>query len=158
MSGTGTVAFDYAFWQAQYPQLAASVPPAQALGFWAQAGLYLDNTGCSPIVDATPYGKRAIILYMITSHIAALFATINGNAPSPLVGRINSASEGSVSVQTDVGDLPGSAQWFAQTPYGFAAWQAMAPYRTALYIAPPQQPLGWLSYPPFILPVNAGPY
>jgi len=154
----GVVAFDYAFWQATYPELAASVPEGQATGYWYQACLYVDNTGCSPIGDASPYGRRALILYMVTSHLAKLSATINGEAPSPLVGRISDASEGSVSVSTDMTNLPGSALWFAQTRYGLNAWQAMAPYRTAFYVAAPQIPLPWQSYPPFVGPTTAGPF
>ena len=147
MSGcSGIVVFDYATWAAQYPELAGSVTSGQAGGYFNQSCLYLDNTPCSPVRDWQPGGKRETILYMITSHIASMLATINGNAPSPLVGRINSAGEGSVNVATDL-PTPMSAAWWSQTRYGLLAWQALAPYRTALYVRAPQIPLGAQSFP-----------
>jgi hypothetical protein len=137
MSDIGIVAFNYATWSGQYPEFAQSVTVTQATNYFNIATMYLDNSPCSTVWNAAPGGKRETILYMLTSHIAALLATVDGQAPSPLVGRISSAAQGSVNVQTDIGDLPFNAQWFAQTKYGFMAWQALAPYRTALYISPP---------------------
>ena len=144
MSGCtgGVVAFDQPTWAAWYPEFAA-VPEGQGGGFFAQAGLYLDNTPVSPVQNLT---RRATILYMITSHIAAMFFGVNGEAPSPLVGRINNASQGSVSVATDM-PAPMSAAWWNQTRYGALAWQALLPYRSALYIAAPQIPLAAQSLP-----------
>ena len=143
MSGTGIVTFDYAVWAAAYPELAVSVAAPQAQGYFDMAGLYLQNDGCSLVADVA---KRATILNMITAHMAALLATISGNAPSPLVGRIDNASEGSVSVHTDFPANPNGA-WFNQTKYGAMAWAALAPYRTASYIPSPQVAQGVQSYP-----------
>lgn len=141
------VQFNFLIWAAVFPSL-ASVGPMAAGIYWTQAGLYLDNTPTSPVGDLQ---KRAMILGMITAHIATLFGTVNGNAPSGLVGRISNAAEGSVSVAPE---MPGpmSAAWFNQTSFGAAAWQAMAPYRQALYIAAPQIPLAQQSYPAFFGP------
>ena len=132
--GAGSVVFDYDAWAAMYPSLAASVSQPQAQGYFNQACLYCDNSFRSPISDPSPTGARAMILYMLTAHIAQLFASQGGQPPSPLVGRISNASEGSVSVAADMAGAPGSAAWFNQTPYGAAAWQAMAPYRTMRYV------------------------
>ena len=83
---------------------------------------------------------------MLAAHIAQLNApqingqpgTGAGNAPAPnIVGRIANASEGSVSVSTQLDLPPGSSQWFAQTKYGLAYWQATAAYRTMRYIPGP---------------------
>ena len=161
MSGSGTVTFDYAVWAVQFPVLAVSVDETQATMYFGFAELYLQNNGCSQIASLT---KRALILNLLTAHLATIFASINGNAPNPLVGRISQGSEGSVSVTVDFPENPNAA-WFNQTPYGAAAWVAMAPWRTALYIAPPQVPLGAQSWPgagavgygPFgVLPFNGG--
>ena len=150
MSGTtGIVVFDYATWAGQYPELAASVNGPQAQGYFNQAAIYLDNTATSAITDAAPGGRRETILYMLTSHIAAMLATIAGAAASPLVGRIASAGQGSVNVSTDM-PAPMSAAWFNQTKYGAMAWQAMNAYRGMLYMRPPQIPLAAQSYP-FVL-------
>ena len=147
----GVVTFNYLIWSSVFPALAASVNETAAQQYWNQAGLYLDNTPCSPIQNLQ---TRAMILGLLTAHIATLFGVINGNPPSPLVGRINSAAEGSVNVGTE---MPGpvSAAWFNQTPYGAAAWQAMAPYRQAIYIAAPQIPLAAQSYPGFFAGYNS---
>lgn len=78
-----------------------------------------------------------MFLNMLTAHIAALNASINGQSPSPLVGRISNASEGSVSVGVQMDLAPGSAQWFAQTKYGIAYWQASLQFRSMLYFPGP---------------------
>ena len=164
MSDSGIVTFDYPTWSGQYPELAASVNGPQAQGYFNQACLYLDNTASSQVQPATPGGRRETILYMLTSHMAALLAAIGGNEPTPLVGRLSNVTEGSVSIQTEM-LAPMSAQWFNQTKYGAMAYQALAPYRTALYVPAPQVPLAAQSYPgagggfgPFdgIMPFNGG--
>ncbi|SDR17588.1 DUF4054 domain-containing protein [Paraburkholderia tuberum] len=130
MTTAGVVHFSYTRWAARYPELAKWVSAATAQEYFNEAQLYCDNTPRSIVRDLN---ERALLLNMVTAHIAALNAPLNGNAPSPLVGRIGSATQGSVSVQTQL-DLPsGSAQWYAQTKYGFAFWQATAKYRMMTY-------------------------
>ncbi len=143
----GPVTFDYPTWIGIYPEFVASVNQMQGASFFTMAQLYCDNTVCSPVSDGSPTGTRAHILYMLTSHIATLLAptVVNGQsqAPSPLVGRISNASEGSVSVATEyaIPSTP-SAAWFMQTKYGAMAWQAMAPFRTMRYASSPRRYLG----------------
>lgn len=130
----GVVTFQYNAWSERYPELAASVSQPQAQGYFNEATLYCDNTPCSVIRDLC---MRAVLLNMVTAHIAALNAPLNGEPSSPLVGRINSASEGSVSVGTQL-DMPaGSAQWYSQTKYGLAYWQATAQFRSMRYVPGP---------------------
>jgi len=128
-------AFDYAAWVLRYPEFGA-VSAERAALFFAEAGLYLDNTDASPVGDVT---YRGVLLNMLTAHIAALSGALEADGkPSGLVGRISSASEGQVSVSVDAGALPGSAAWFTQTPYGLAYWQATKRLRGASYVpAPP---------------------
>jgi hypothetical protein len=78
--------------------------------------------------------QRALLLNMLTAHLAALYAGVNGQSPSPLVGRINTATEGSVSVGAAMDGVPGTAAWFLQTKYGASFWQATARYRTMRYV------------------------
>ena len=132
----GIVVFDNRAWAARYPELAASVPDAQP--FFDEACVYLDNTPCSPVRNWKPGGRRAVLLNMLTAHIVALNVGLNCQPASPLVGRVTSASEGSVSVSTAI-TVPGSAEWFAQTKYGFAYWQATAQNRMMHY-RPGRQP------------------
>ena len=66
-----------------------------------------------------------------TAHIAQLFAPMaNGQPASTLVGRINSATQGSVSVQAAYSNnVTEQMAWFVQTQYGAMYWVATAPYR-----------------------------
>jgi len=124
-----TVTFDYSTWVIRFPEL-SGVSSALAQLYFNEAGLYCDNTDASEVTDVT---IRAMLLNLVTAHIAKLNATINGIAPSDIVGHISNASEGSVSVGTDLNLLPGSAQWFAQTRYGFQYWQATSVFRRFRY-------------------------
>jgi hypothetical protein len=147
MSGcTQVVVFNYSTWAGQYPELATSINEPQAQGYFNMAELYVDNSATSIITDATVGGARETILYMATSHISALLASINGQPANPLVGRISNATEGSVTVATEMPSTVNSA-WWLQTKYGALAWQAMAPYRTATYIPRPSfYGAGWPGY------------
>ncbi len=126
------VAFDSAAFLARYPEFSSvSVPTLQA--YFNEATIYLNNTDTSPVTDGSVGGLRSMLLNMLTAHIAALNSGVNGVAPSQLVGRIDQASEGSVSVHADMGAIPGTAAWYMQTKYGAAYWQATATYRTMRY-------------------------
>ena len=124
------VAFDYNAWSVRYPEF-GSISESLAAAYFAEAGLYLRNDGGGPVSDAA---TQSLLLNMLTAHIAALNYGVNGEPSSPLVGRIASATEGSVSVSVDTGALPGSAAWFQQTKYGLSYWQATAGYRTMRYV------------------------
>ena len=125
------VVFDYSLWSLRYPELSGSVKAALAGAYFIESTLFLDNTDNSRVTDL---GQRAMLLNMLTAHIAALNAPLNGQPSSPLVGRITNATEGSVTVAAAMDLPPGSAQWFAQTKYGASFWAATAVYRTMLYV------------------------
>lgn len=139
---TPAVTFDYQTWVARYPEFTGLTQP-QAQAYYDEAAVYCANDSSNP---AFPAGVLPTLLNMLTAHIAWLNAPRNGSGmpaasgqpPSPLVGRINSASEGSVSVgvQLDASGSPSEA-WFTQTRYGAAYWQASAQFRTARYSARP---------------------
>jgi hypothetical protein len=127
------VTFNYPAWAARYPEF-TGVDPTLVQAYFNEATIYCRNDGGGPVsTDAI----QTTLLNMLTAHICQLNAAINGQDSSQIVGRINSASQGSVSVGTEM-NLPGSAAWFAQTKYGVAYWQATAPYRTMRYM-PGQQ-------------------
>lgn len=133
------VTFNYAGWIAKFPEF-SGINAGQAQGYFDQAGMYLDNYGGGPpiCVDA----QKMMLMDLVTAHIAWLFSArdCNGNPASsgspapPIVGRISSASEGSVSVSTENQYPPGSAQWWQQTKYGSAYWAMTAAYRTFQYV------------------------
>lgn len=123
-------AFNFAAWVARYPEFGAVSTDLAAL-FFAEATLYLDNSDTSPVEDVA---RRLILLNMLTAHVAALAGASGRDAGS--VGRVSSASEGSVSISLDAGALPGSAAWYQQTSYGLSFWHATKNLRSATYIAP----------------------
>lgn len=125
--------FNYATWSARYPELAATVGVDLATAYFGEAGLLLNNTDTSLVCDVN---VRLTLLNMITAHIAALNrpSTLGGTDPqTDLVGRISNATEGSVSVATDYGQVSASSAYWLQTKYGAQYWQATAKYRTAHY-------------------------
>lgn len=129
------VPFVYADWIAAYPEF--NVPPTvvlapQAQRFFAQADLYFDNGPSAPARFRITDEQQTQIMWMLVAHLAQLRVGSNGQAASGLVGRISSASEGSVSVSTEFPTTANSA-WFLQTPYGADFWQATAALRTMHY-------------------------
>lgn len=125
----GVVVFDYARWAKRYPEFSA-VNDETAAEYFAEATLYLNNTDCSIVTDLA---QRALLLNMLTAHIAQLYRVKAGALASPLVGRVNAATQGSVSVGAESG-APGTAAWFQQTPYGFSYWQATTSFRQGRYV------------------------
>lgn len=140
--------FDYAAWIVRFPEF-INTPPDRAQAYFDEAALlYLDNSDNSRVPDAP---RRLILLNLLVAHLAKLYDGSNGNPANELVGRISSASEGSVSVSADIGAASGSQVWFMQTKYGAMYWQATLPYRRMLYRVPPSQGQ------PFRYPIG-GPY
>jgi hypothetical protein len=133
---TGIVVFDYSGWQMRYPELACWVAAGLAQAFFLEAQIYLSNEACSPVPSVA---KRTVLLNMLVAHIAALNAPLNGEPSPTLVGRIASASEGSVSVSVTM-ETPGTAAWFNTTKYGAAFYAATASLRTMRYV-PGVQPV-----------------
>lgn len=127
----GVVVFDPAAFKQRYPEF-TSVADGLLSAYFSEGTIYLDNTDQSRVQDL---GFRTVLLWMLTAHIAAINSGVNGEGASPLVGRINNATEGSVTVGTDMGVVPFTAAWFLQTKYGAAFWQATAPFRTMQYVS-----------------------
>jgi hypothetical protein len=130
----GIVAFNWMNWAIRYPELASQIAQPQAQSYFNESQLYVDNTPTSIIRDSSVGGVRDLLLGMVTAHIAALYAPLNGQPASPIVGRINGAAQGSVNVQAQMDVPAGSAQWFNQTRYGASFWAASARYRTMHYV------------------------
>jgi hypothetical protein len=137
--------FSYETWVAMFP-IFAPLSPTQGNAYAMRAALQFANSCSNPAYCGA--GSLDGYFYLVISHIAWLSSPkdANGNpaaagaAPSPLVGRISNATEGSVSVQTewDAGGSvsPNEAYWL-QTPFGAEFWTATAPFRTARYLARP---------------------
>lgn len=128
---TGIVTFDPAAFKVRYPEFSTVSDPLLQAYFDEVTLAYLDNTEASRVQQVE---QRSVLLNMLVAHVAALNAGVNGQAPSPLVGRVNTATEGSVSIGTDMGTVPFTAAWFMQTKYGASFWQASAQFRTMQYV------------------------
>lgn len=136
------ITFDYQAWLQIYPQFATLSQTQVVSGALPVAELYCRNDGGGPVSTAA---TQTTLLSLMVAHICQLMYGVNGEAPSGLVGRINTATEGSVSVGTDFPSTPNNA-WFLQTPFGAAYWQATAAYRTMRYIPGPQRVFSpWLN-------------
>lgn len=141
MSGTtGIVAFDYPSWIALFPEFSSAVPAAMAQQYFSMACQYVANTPVSvvPFVDAYNTPVRANALNLVTAHIAALL----GPNSNETVGRVATATQGSVSVSLDMGQTSQNAAWWQQTKYGAMAWEMLKPYRSFRYFAAPRRYLG----------------
>lgn len=106
------------------------------------AGMILNNTGYSLVTDPI---ERETLLYLLMAHIAELdpnIVDVNGNTGNGIVGRVSSASEGSVSVSTDYAAMSASSAWFMQTQNGALYWQMTAKYRQFQYVPPPRRGCG----------------
>lgn len=127
--------FVYSDFIAAYSAFAAAPPAATLEAYFALAGeVWLRNDGTGPVKTTV---LQTQLLYMLTAHLASLFSGPNGNNPSGLVGRIASATQGSVTVSAEYESTMNSA-WFSQTPYGAAFWAATAGYRSfAAYLPGP---------------------
>lgn len=121
------VVFDKARFQTAYPEVRAA--DAQLEMWFTQAESLLDNTGRSIVKKPE---EREMLLFLLVRHFAALNERA---AQGGLVGRIASASEGSVSVSADMGAAIGNAAWYLQTPYGATYWQLTAKYRRFRYVS-----------------------
>lgn len=136
--------FNYTQWAALFPELAGSVTSPVAGSFFSIAELLVDNTDCSAIPDAD---KRLVVMNYAVAHLAKLAGyplQVGQTVPSPsgLVGRVSSATEGSVTVATDYGPMRENQAWWLQTQYGATFWQLTRATRTARYVAAPPRYFG----------------
>lgn len=125
--------FNATTFKARYPEF-ATVANDFLGALFVEAGLYLSNKDNSPVQDVT---RRTVLLNMLTAHIAMLGGALSANSAPQPVGRISSATEGSVSASFDSGAVPGSAEWYSQTQYGAAFYKATASLRGMRYAPRP---------------------
>lgn len=148
MAEDGAVVFDAAAFKARYPNLVASAGADAASACFTRAGLFLNNTGTSPVRNPA---KRAELLMLITAHLLQLglnsgaYATTGAaDGTAALVGRITTARMGSVQVQADMGAVSPTQAWWVQTPYGATFWAASAFLRMGRYVpGRPQRVVSW---------------
>lgn len=126
--------FDAGAFKTAFPSFASVVDAALQVSFQL-ATLQLNNSCGSRVKDAT---KRELLLNLLVAHITALKDGENGRPPAGIVGHVNHAQEGSVSVGSSVGTMVYGQAYYMQTQWGALYWQSTASYRSMVYIpAPP---------------------
>jgi hypothetical protein len=129
------ITFNYATWALIFPQF-SSVSQTQVVDLVLPlAEQYCRNDGGGPV---TTVATQTNLLNLMVAHVCQLLFGANGQGPAELVGRISSATEGSVSVAVDF-PTTASAAWYNQTQWGAAFWAATAPYRTMRYVPGPRR-------------------
>lgn len=124
------VVLDIPKFRAMFPEF-SNLTDAQLPFLFDQSTDYLNNSEYSLVEDAV---KRERLLYLLMAHLVYLrYGDTNGNGGSGMVGRLSSASEGSVSVSSDAGQIEFRYMWYTQSPYGMDFWQATKVYRMANY-------------------------
>ena len=124
------VAFDIDKFRAIYPEF-SNVADAALPFVFQQAEFYLDNTEYSLVINPD---QREFLLYMLMAHICYMrYGNNKGNGGTGIVGRLSSASEGSVSIGSSLDGGNFASAWYTQSPYGFDYWQATKVYRLGTY-------------------------
>ncbi|CAI9399182.1 DUF4054 domain-containing protein [Lelliottia sp. T2.26D-8] len=124
------VVLDISKFRAMFPEF-SNVTDAQLPFLFDQATDYLNNTDFSLVVDVI---KRERLLYLLMAHLAYVrYGDVKGNGGTGMVGRLSSASEGSVSVSSEAGQIEFRYMWYTQSQYGMEYWQATKVYRMANY-------------------------
>lgn len=124
------VVLDITKFRAMFPEF-SNVTDTLLPFLFDQATDYLNNSDFSLVDNVI---KRERLLYLLMAHLAYVrYGDANGNGGTGMVGRISSASEGSVSVSSDAGQVEFRYMWYTQSQYGMEFWQATKVYRMANY-------------------------
>ena len=123
---SGVVVFDPVEFRELYPTIQAT--DEQLEMYFEMAETFLDNTKCSVVKDL---GARKRLLYLLVAHIATL--TGQAEKGNNVVGRVSSATEGTVSIGLDYGTMGNNERWYLQSPWGAMYWQLTKKYRSAVY-------------------------
>lgn len=130
-----SVVFDVTEFRESYPKIALTDKQLE-LSF-EQATMILNKSNRGAV--KMPIEKRKILLYLLVAHLATLQSRIDDG--NDAVGKVTSASEGSVSVSLDAGQASLNTTFFQQTQYGAMYLSLTAKYRSFLYT------MGFMSMP-----------
>lgn len=134
----GVVTFDPAAFQVDYPEFAGIDDGVLGRNF-TRATLQLNNSCGSLVQDAN---QRELLLELLVAHITYINQGTNDgagnvNPPTGVVGRINAATEGSVSLASEYSAPPNDMQaYYLQSKYGAEYWNDTARFRTMRYVGP----------------------
>lgn len=148
----GVVVFVPATFKASFPEF-ATVADAVLTRNFDLATLQLANT-CSSRVGSGL--TREKMLNLLVAHITQLLNGINGQPAAGIVGRIASATEGSVSVDAEMGVMLVGQAYYMQTQWGAMYWQSTAKFRQMVYIPAPPVCADYAAAGPFGAPIGSG--
>lgn len=127
--------------QNQYNSFVATFPEFAAVPFGRTALLFdmaqctlLDNSCGSPVTDMC---YRTHLFYLLVGHLLLLLGNNPTQPDNTPPGRINSATEGTITSSFEYLIPPGSmsAAWYLQTKYGAMYWTATVRFRSLRYVA-----------------------
>lgn len=125
------VAFDPAAFKARYKGF-ASIDDGLLQQYFEESTDIVNNTNTSIVRDIE---LRRRLLWYLVAHKAVLGGGGDADSGQGMVGRISSATEGSVSATSEfVSPKTGTAAWYFQTKYGTDYWTASAKFRTFRYV------------------------
>lgn len=148
---TPRVTITYAQWIAAYPMFGATVNEVQYdTVVYPYAQQLCRNDWASPV---TSDAQLTQLLSVLMAHIAQLlFGSTGIPANTGLVGRISSATEGSVNVATEF-PMTQAGAWYNQTQWGALYWTMIKPFRLGAYrskitqqVQPINFPFGYYGY------------
>ncbi len=129
----GVVVFVPGDFKVSFPEFATVADGALTLNF-DLATLQLNNSCRSAVINAA---TREKLLNLLVAHITQLRNGINGQPAAGIVGRVSDATEGSVSVGTDMGTTVYGQAYYMQTQWGALFWQSTARFRRMQYVPAP---------------------
>jgi hypothetical protein len=147
------VVFVPADFKAAYPEFVAVSDARCTTMFTMAAQAILDNTDNSPVMVLD---YRTQLFWLLVAHLLVLFAVQADGSERP-VGRLGSATEGTVTASFEFDLPPGSAMapWFNQTKYGALYWMMTAQFRSMKYFVAGDSGVGdarKFNAPPFNVP------
>lgn len=133
---TGVVTFDPIAFVAQYPAFSAYniAQPNGLQTYFNMTTPLLNNTCNSRISDLV---LRSQLLNLLVAHMAQLDGVLTPQgqgSTAQQVGRVSSATEGSVSAALAMPGVSANSAWYMQTQYGALYWQLTAPIRSMRYV------------------------
>jgi hypothetical protein len=129
------VQWNYDLFSSQFPEFSTKITAPQAYMYWMMAAKFQRNDGGSPITNDD---EQALMLNLLTAHIATLIAPDENGEARGVVGRLTSFSEGSASGSVEFPNAPDAA-WYLQTTYGAMWWEMTAGQRTMFYRSAPRR-------------------
>lgn len=124
---TEYISFDVADFKEKYPSITLSDDRLEFA--FEQATMLLNNEKNGGV--QMPDKKRKMLFYLLVAHLATLQSKIDSG--NDAVGKVTSASEGSVSVSLDAGQTSFNKTFYQQTQYGAMYLALTAKYRSFLY-------------------------